>query len=132
MTATRIRMKTILISADLVRNAGRVLEEGASSRPTSSGAARRSIAGNMYMAGWTTCCRGMEAAFIDVGLPKNGFLHVDDVVLPGWTTGSAARRRSTSCSRTARSLLVQVVKDPMGTKGARVTMELSLAGRFLV
>ena len=78
----------------------------------------------------------MEAAFVDIGLERNGFLHVDEIVLPG---GEAAPRRGRGKGRRIdelikprQEILVQVVKDPLKTKGARLSMQLSVAGRYLV
>ena len=78
----------------------------------------------------------MEAAFVDIGLERNGFLHVDEIVLPG---GKAAPRRGRGGGKRIDELLkpkqevlVQVVKDPLKTKGARLSMQLSIAGRYLV
>ena len=72
---------------------------------------------------------GMEAAFIDIGLEKNGFLHVDEVVAMGVPK---RKRQIAELLKKGDEILVQATKDPMGTKGARLTMQLSLAGRFLV
>src|ERR1700716_731945 len=63
----------------------------------------RSIVGNIYKGRVDNVLAGLEAAFVDIGLEKNGFLHV-----------------------------VQVVKDPLKTKGARLSMELTIAGRYMV
>jgi ribonuclease G len=96
----------------------------------------RSIVGNIYMGVVDNVLPGMEAAFVDIGLERNGFLHVDEIVLPG---GEAAPRRGRGKGRRIdelikprQELLVQVVKDPLKTKGARLTMQLSVAGRYLV
>ena len=72
---------------------------------------------------------GMEACFVDVGLPKNGFLHVDEIVAFGVPKH---RRQIADLVKKGDQIIVQAIKDPMGTKGARLTMQLSLAGRFLV
>ena len=71
----------------------------------------------------------MEAAFIDVGLPKSGFLHVDEVVAVGVPKH---KRQIAELLKKGDEVLVQATKDPMGTKGCRLTMQLSLAGRFVV
>ena len=78
----------------------------------------------------------MEAAFVDIGLERNGFLHVDEIVLPG---GERAPRRGHGRGRSIADLikpkqevLVQVVKDPLKSKGARLSMQISIAGRYLV
>ena len=97
---------------------------------------RRSIVGNIYKGVVDNVLPGMEAAFVDIGLDRNGFLHVDEIVLPG---GEAAPRRGRGKGRRIDELikprqevLVQVVKDPLKTKGARLSMQLSIAGRYLV
>jgi ribonuclease G len=72
---------------------------------------------------------GMEAAFVDVGLPKSGFLHVDEVVAVGVPKH---KRQIADLLKKGDQVLVQATKDPMGTKGCRLTMQLSLAGRFVV
>ncbi len=97
---------------------------------------QRSIVGNIYKGVVDNVLPGMEAAFVDIGLDRNGFLHVDEIVLPG---GEAAPRRGRGKGRRIDELikprqevLVQVVKDPLKTKGARLSMQLSIAGRYLV
>jgi ribonuclease G len=92
--------------------------------------------GNVYKGVVDNVLPGMEAAFVDIGLDRNGFLHVDEIVLPG---GEAAPRRGRGRGRRIDELLkpkqevlVQVVKDPLKTKGARLSMQLSIAGRYLV
>jgi ribonuclease G len=73
----------------------------------------------------------MEASFVDVGLEKNGFLYVDEIVVPELEGKRHGKRIQELISR-GQEVLVQAVKDPMGTKGARLTTEISLPGRFLV
>jgi ribonuclease G len=97
---------------------------------------RRSIVGNIYKGKVDNVLPGMEAAFVDFGLERNGFLHVDEIVLPG---GKAAPKRGRGRGRSIAELIkpgqeivVQIVKDPLKTKGARLSMQLSIAGRYLV
>jgi ribonuclease G len=97
---------------------------------------QRSIVGNIYKGVVDNVLPGMEAAFVDIGLERNGFLHVDEIVLPD---GQAAPRRGRGRGKRIDELLkpkqevlVQVVKDPLKTKGARLSMQLSIAGRYLV
>jgi ribonuclease G len=73
----------------------------------------------------------MEAAFVEIGLEKNGFLYVDEIVGPELEGRKHARRIQDLISR-GQQVLVQAVKDPMKTKGARLTTEISLPGRFVV
>src|SRR5207253_8337667 len=74
---------------------------------------------------------GMEAAFVEIGLEKNGFLYVDEIVLPELEGKRHGKRIQDLLSR-GQEILVQAVKDPMKTKGARLTTEISLPGRFVV
>src|ERR671915_665409 len=97
---------------------------------------RRSIVGNIYKGKVDNVLPGMEAAFVDIGLERNGFLHVDEIVLPGGQAapkrGRGRGRRIDELIKPKQELLVQVVKDPLKTKGARLSMQLSIAGRYLV
>ena len=92
---------------------------------------RRSIAGNVYKGVVDNVLPGMEAAFVEIGLEKNGFLYVDEIVGPELEGKRHGRRIQDLISR-GEEILVQAVKDPMKTKGARLTTEISLPGRFVV
>ena len=99
----------------------------------------RSIVGNVYKGKVDNVVTGLEAAFIDIGLEKNGFLHVDEIVLPGVEIPRRGRGKGKSGDSSISDLLkpgqevtVQVVKDPLKTKGARLSMELAIPGRYLV
>ncbi|MBN2248188.1 MAG: Rne/Rng family ribonuclease [Coriobacteriia bacterium] len=92
---------------------------------------KRSVVGNIYLGKVRDVLPGMQAAFVDIGLEKNAFLYVDEVVTPEGVAG-APRRDIQSLLKPGQQLMVQVLKDPMGTKGARVTTEVTLPGRFLV
>ena len=132
MTLISNTTKSILISSDLSELRVAVQEEGRVVEAYIERRGEGSLAGNIYKARVDNVLRGMEAAFVDLGLPKNGFLHVDDVVVPGMDTTARRRKKIDELLKPGQEVLVQVVKNPMGTKGARVTMELSIAGRFLV
>ncbi len=97
---------------------------------------QRSIVGNVYLGVVDNVLPGMEAAFVDIGLERNGFLHVDEIVLPGGEAaprrGRGRGRRIDALLRPKQEVLVQVVKDPLKTKGARLSMQLSIPGRYLV
>ncbi len=92
---------------------------------------KRSVVGNAYLGRVKDVLPGMQAAFVDIGLEKNAFLYVDEVVSPEGLE-NLPRRDIQSLVKPGQQLLVQVVKDPMGTKGARVTTDITLPGRFLV
>src|SRR5690242_5914745 len=98
---------------------------------------RRSIVGNIYKGKVDNVLPGLEAAFVDIGLEKNGFLHVDEIVLPGVETprrgrGKEGGSKITDLLKPGQEIVVQVVKDPLKTKGARLSMELTIAGRYMV
>jgi len=98
----------------------------------------RSIVGNIYKGVVDNVLVGLEAAFVDIGLDKNGFLHVDEIVLPGVEAprrGRGAGKDAMDISellKPGQEVVVQVVKDPLKTKGARLSMELTIAGRYMV
>jgi ribonuclease G len=98
----------------------------------------RSIVGNIYKGRVDNVLGGLEAAFVDIGLEKNGFLHVDEIVLPGVEAPRRGRgsgrdtRQITEMLKPGQEVVVQVVKDPLKTKGARLSMDLTIAGRYMV
>jgi ribonuclease G len=92
---------------------------------------RYSIAGNVYKGVVDNVLPGMEAAFVEVGLEKNGFLYVDEIVVPE-LEGRGQGRKIQELVQRGQEILVQAVKDPMKTKGARLTTDISLPGRFVV
>jgi ribonuclease G len=94
--------------------------------------ARRSVVGNVYLGRVKDVLPGMEAAFVDIGLEKNAFLYVDEVVTPAGIDADMPKQKIQQLLKPGQQVTVQVTKDPMGTKGARVTTEVSLPGRFLV
>ncbi len=95
----------------------------------------RGIVGNIYKGKVNRVLPGMEAAFVDIGLERSGFLHVSDFDLG---SGDEADDEGipvppiNELLREGESLLVQVVKDPIGTKGARLTTSISVPSRYLV
>ena len=96
----------------------------------------RSIVGNIYKGKVDNVLPGLEAAFVDIGLDKNGFLHVDEIVLPGVEQVKRGRGKSgpriSDLLSPGQEIVVQVVKDPLKSKGARLSMEITIAGRYMV
>jgi ribonuclease G len=121
----------MLVSIDAGEQRVAVLEDGQVVEVYLERPGRRSIAGNVYKGVVDNVLPGMEASFVDIGLEKNGFLYVDEIVVPELEGKSGSRRIQDLISR-GQEVLVQAVKDPMGTKGARLTTEISLPGRFVV
>ena len=134
--------KTILVSADRGETRVSVLEaKSKGAKPTVAELyierrGRRSIVGNIYKGKVDNVLPGMEAAFVDIGLERNGFLHVDEIVLPDGTQapkrGRGSGKRIDELIKSGQEIIVQVVKDPLKTKGARLSMNVSIAGRYLV
>jgi len=87
----------------------------------------RGLVGNIYMGRVARVLPGMQSAFIDVGLERAAFLHVADI----WENREEAKPIEKILAE-GQPVLVQVVKDPIGSKGARLSTQVSLAGRLLV
>jgi ribonuclease E len=90
-----------------------------------------SLVGNMYLGRVQNVLPSMEAAFVDIGRGRNAVLYAGEVDWDAAGLGGRARRIEQALS-SGDSVLVQVTKDPVGHKGARLTTQVSLAGRFLV
>jgi ribonuclease G len=93
----------------------------------------RGLVGNIYLGRIARVLPGMQSAFIEIGLERAAFLHIADI----WEHrlgghGGTDTRPIEKILHEGQSLLVQVIKDPIGTKGARLSTQLSLAGRLLV
>ncbi|MGZ4307726.1 MAG: Rne/Rng family ribonuclease [Gaiellaceae bacterium] len=123
--------RELMISVDVSEQRVAVLEDDKVAEAYLERPERRSIAGNIYKGVVDNVLPGMEAAFIEIGLEKNGFLYVDEVVGPELEGRSHGRKIQDLLSR-GQEVLVQAVKDPMKSKGARLTTEISLPGRFVV
>lgn len=91
---------------------------------------RRGLVGNIYKGKICRILPGMQAAFVDVGLERAAFLHVSD--LTGSEREKALEDQIELALRDGQELVVQVVKDPLGAKGARLTTELSIPSVYLV
>jgi ribonuclease G len=107
-----------------------VIEQGVTQEVHVERASSRGLVGNIYMGRVIRVLPGMQSAFIDIGGEKAAFLHVADI----WGNrhnGDPARTIERLLSE-GQNLMVQVVKDPIGTKGARLSTQISIAGRFLV
>jgi ribonuclease G len=94
-------------------------------------AASRGLVGNIYMGRVARVLPGMQSAFVEIGLERAAFLHVADI----WEAkkpGSDAPKPIEKMLAEGEPLLVQVIKDPIGSKGARLSTQISIAGRLLV
>jgi ribonuclease G len=123
--------RELLVSVDPGEKRVAVLEDDVVAEVYLERPEQRSIAGNVYLGTVDNVLPGMEAAFVEIGLEKNGFLYVDEIVGPELEGRRGARKIQDLIQR-GQTILVQAVKDPMKTKGARLTTEISLPGRFVV
>jgi ribonuclease G len=122
--------RELLISADVGEQRVAVIEDDQVAEVYLERPERRSIAGNIYKGRVDNVLPGMEAAFVDIGLERNGFLFVDEIVGP--ELEGRGHRKIQDLLTKGQEILVQAVKDPMKSKGARLTTEISLPGRFVV
>ncbi|MDH3221106.1 MAG: ribonuclease G [Gammaproteobacteria bacterium] len=112
-----------------------IVENGALQEVSIERQRSRGIVGNIYKGRVNRVLPGMEAAFVDIGLEKAGFLHVSDIDIGDDSddeTENGIRPAVNELLREGQTLLVQVVKDPIGTKGARLTTSISVPSRYLV
>ena len=120
-----------------------VIENGTLQEVLIERPSRRGLVSNIYTGRVSRVLPGMQAAFLDIGLARTGFLHAADILHAPQTAepagDSADDGAEAAQERDIRALLregderlVQVVKDPLGTKGARLSTHISLQSRFLV
>ena len=130
--------KEILINWSPQETRVAVLEQGCVQELHLERELERGLVGNIYMGKVSRVLPGMQSAFVDIGLERAAFLHVADL-----QSSIAARHAELEAAEPmlipiekqifeGQTLMVQVIKDPMGTKGARLTTQISIAGRLLV
>jgi ribonuclease G len=91
------------------------------------------VVGNIYKGVVANVLPGMQAAFVDIGLERNAFLYVDDAVLQEENTNGTKHKKTIGeLLRPGEEVMVQVVKEPFGSKGARLTRQITIPGRHLV
>ena len=90
------------------------------------------IDGNIYVGRIQNVLPGMELAFVDIGIPKNAVLYRNDVTTDDDVEGTPATKRIEEMLRAGQTVVCQVTKNAIGAKGARLTQEVSLPGRFVV
>ena len=132
----------IILNVEGLETRAAILEDGRLVEIHHERTVSQRFAGNIYLGRVANVLPGMQAAFVDIGLDRNAFLYIDDVSLDqagnqvdGETVRSAKSPDRKSISRLlspGQQLLVQVAKEPIGTKGARVTTNITLPGRYLV
>jgi ribonuclease G len=125
----------ILFTASIHEARAAVVENGVLHEVYLERASRRGLISNIYKGRVSRVLPGMQAAFIEIGLERTAFLHASDIFDPRHEgTGIEAPRTENIRTLVAEGneILVQVVKDPLGTKGARLTTYITLPSRYLV
>jgi Rne/Rng family ribonuclease len=123
--------RRMLVSVGRERTEVAVLEERDLVEHYVTRKANESYVGNIYVGRVQNVLPGMEAAFVDIGKGRNGVLYAGEVNYDDDDIEAKAPRIEQAL-KPGQTVVVQVTKDPMGTKGARLTQQLSLAGRFCV
>jgi len=124
--------KEMLVHVGKSRTQVAILENGTLVEHYVSRKDHESIAGNIYYGRVQNVLPGMEAAFVDIGTSKNGVLYVGDVQWDEADIDVTARPKIEEVLSKGDPVIVQVTKDPMGTKGPRLTTQITLPGRFVV
>ena len=92
----------------------------------------RGLVGNIYLGRVARVLPGMQSAFVEIGLERAAFLHIADIWEHRQNGHGGTERPIERILHEGQAILVQVIKDPIGTKGARLSTQVSLAGRLLV
>jgi ribonuclease G len=129
VVADQPKRKLILVTDDGQELRVALVEDGRLAEIYIERPDKKSYLGDIYQGKVENVLGGIDAAFVDFGLEKNGFLYVDEVTTP---EGEKRARRIGDALKNGQQVLVQVTKDPMGHKGARLSTKISLAGRYLV
>ena len=109
-----------------------MLEQGVVQELHIERSSARGLVGNIYLGRVARVLPGMQSAFIEIGLERAAFLHIADIWEHRQNHGGSDTRPIEKILHEGQALLVQVIKDPIGTKGARLSTQVSLAGRLLV
>ena len=119
----------ILINVSPQETRVAIMEQGAVQELLVERGSNRGLVGNIYLGRVGRVLPGMQSAFIEVGLGRAAFLHVADI----WASNKSAEQKPIEkLLQEGQTLLVQVIKDPIGSKGARLSTQISIAGRLLV
>ncbi len=125
--------KKIIVNCDNRATRVALLEQGKLVEMDIERPLQHRVVGNLYKGIVANVLPGMQAAFIDIGLEKNAFLYVDDI-FTDWDDESPPPARSPieKLLKAGEEIMVQVIKEPYGSKGARVTGQITIPGRYLV
>jgi ribonuclease E len=132
ITPPRITDKLMVITEHGDRDQIAVLEENVLVQHYVTRRGAHSMVGNVYLGRIQNVLPGMEAAFVDIGRGRNGVLYAGEVNYSPEDLEGGRPPRIEQVLKSGQAVMVQVTKDPMGGKGARLTAQVSLPGRFLV
>ncbi|NOX42652.1 MAG: ribonuclease G [Gammaproteobacteria bacterium] len=133
--------KEILINVTPRETRVAILENGVLQEIYVERTSRLGLVGNIYNGKVSRVLPGMQAAFIDIGLERTAFLHASDIIPAEQASEDKTKDETyqktdippiTELLKEGQTILTQVIKDPLGTKGARLTTEISIPARFLV
>ena len=128
-------IKEILVNIGIQETRVAILEDGNLVEFSVERPDEHKQAGNIYRGKVANVLPGMQAAFIDIGEDKNAFIYIDDVLAKDNETEGAEDNRNLSIRdllHEGQEIIVQMVKEPIGTKGPRVVTQITLPGRYLV
>ena len=129
-------MKQIIITSENSQIRAAVLERGKLTELLDDSGREFRLAGSVFKGKVTNIVSGIQAAFVDIGTGKNAFLYVGDVVVPEYFGDEKILPKIIpsidNFLKEGQEVIVQVIREPVGKKGARVTTNLSLPGRFTV
>lgn len=118
-------MEEVLINVTPRETRVAMVENGVLQEVLIERASKRGLVGNIYKGKVCRVLPGMQAAFVDIGLERAAFLHIGDI-------NNNSAQHISQVLHDGQDLLVQVIKNPLGTKGARLTTQISIPSRYLV
>ena len=124
--------KQIIINCDNKQTRVAVLEDGRLVELYLERPVHQRVVGNIYKGVVANVLPGMQAAFVDIGLERNAFLYVDDAIVEAKENEVKTKKSIEQLLRPGEEIMVQVVKEPFGSKGARLTRQITIPGRHLV
>lgn len=129
-------MKEIILQGQAQRMRAAVFEDGELIEVHEEEGAYSHLVGNIYRGRVENVLPGMQAAFVDIGLEKNAFLYVADAIPPRFDEDARVSLnrlpRVEQVLKSRQELLVQIIKEPVGTKGARISTNITIPGRYTV
>jgi len=128
----KLAKEEILVNVTSTEVRAALLENGVLQEVYIERAARRGIVSNIYKGRVSRVLPGMQAAFIDIGLERTAFLHASDIAKPDAAGNNGDVPNIKDLVREGDGIMVQVVKEPLGNKGARLTTSITLPSHYLV